>query len=58
MPPMHPGSPIKGGDKPKRARKAITLETKLSVLKKSDEGMRVKDNAPHHHHHLLKCFVL
>ena len=50
MPPKRPGSPIKGSDKPKRARKAITLETKLSVLKKSDEGMRVKD--------IAKCFVL
>ena len=45
MPPKRPGSPIKDGDKPKRARKAITLDTKLSVLKKSDEGMRVKDIA-------------
>ena len=45
MPPKRPGSPIKDGDKPKRARKAISLDTKLSVLKKSDEGMRVKDIA-------------
>ena len=58
MPPKRLGRLIKGGDKLKRDRKAITLETKLSVLKKSDEGMRVKDIAPHHHHHLLKCFVL
>ncbi|KAG0717285.1 CENPB DNA-binding domain-containing protein 1 [Chionoecetes opilio] len=31
--------------KPKKCRKSINLETKLEVLKKSDEGMRLKDIA-------------
>lgn len=38
-----PRSPSDRGNKPKRARKAITLQTKLDVLKKADEGMRLKD---------------
>lgn len=38
-------SSSKGSDKPKKARKVVTLETKLAILKKLEEGMRVKDIA-------------
>ncbi|MPD00738.1 hypothetical protein E2C01_096232 [Portunus trituberculatus] len=43
MSPKRGINPNKGGDKPKKARKVITLETKLAILKKFEEGMRVKD---------------
>ncbi|KAG0700405.1 Apolipophorin [Chionoecetes opilio] len=41
----HGASASVGGPKPKKARKAITLETKIAILKKFDEGVRVKDIA-------------
>ena len=41
----HVASGSAGGTKPKKCRKSITLETKLEVLKKSDEGMRLKEIA-------------
>ena len=31
------------GSMPKKPRKSITLQTKIDVLKKADEGMRLKE---------------
>lgn len=39
----HVASGSAGAPKPKNFRKSITLETKLEILKKSNEGMWLKD---------------
>ena len=39
----HIASGSAGAIKPKKCRKPITLDTKLEILKKTDEGMRLKE---------------
>ena len=41
MPPKYGRNPNEGGDK--KGQKMITLQTKLAMLERFNEGMRVKD---------------